>query len=314
MFSHNTSRPLTLYDTEGVGGEDPDLERNNTASSPFPPAPATPIPGYWSQGNLGSTSVGNGLIIHTNPNDANTNPISAPNDWAPPQEQIGDITIMSDLFLANFAFDFIDFENCDEGDVVVENSLTGQSATISFCAFEANSGLPSANPGVEFGDRAGNRITDVAENGAVIDFLFDKITYQLGGSGSVGAICFDKTDQTVPVTLGWFLAEANGDRVDFRWQTTTETANAGFNLYGEGPDGLIRLNETLIPSSVIDSVEPTDYAYSAVTTATVFYVEEVSLEGMTDQIGPFELGREYGVYVATGDEIAPKVWLPIMVR
>ena len=98
------------------------------------------------------------------------------------------------------------------------------------------------------------------------------------------------------------------------WQTTTETANAGFNLYGEGPDGLIRLNETLIPSSVIDSVEPTDYAYSAVTTATVFYVEEVSLEGMTDQIGPFELGREYGVYVATGDEIAPKVWLPIMVR
>ena len=211
MFSHNTSRPLTLYDTEGVGGEDPDLERNNTASSPFPPAPATPIPGYWSQGNLGSTSVGNGLIIHANPNDANTNPISMPNDWAPPQGQIGDITIMSDLFLANFAFDFIDFENCDEGDVVVENSLTGQSATISFCDFEGDSGKPSSDPGVKFGDRAGNRITDVAKSGAVIGFLFDKITYQLGGSGSVGAICLDKTDQTVPVTLGWFLAEANGE-------------------------------------------------------------------------------------------------------
>ncbi len=149
MFSHNTSRPLTLYDTEGVGGEDPDLERNNTAVSPFPPAPATPIPGYWAEGNLGSTPVGNGLIIHTDPNDANTNPINMPDDWAPPSGQIGDITIMSDLFLTNFAFDFIDFENCSEGDVVVENSLTGQSVEIPFCDFEGDSGhlrlIPALN-------------------------------------------------------------------------------------------------------------------------------------------------------------------------
>ena len=117
MFSHNTSRPLTLYDTEGVGGEIRTWSATIRPLRPSRPAPATPIPGYWSQGNLGSTSVGNGLIIHTNPNDAATNPISMPNDWAPPQGQIGDITIMSDLLLANFVFDFIDFENCDEGDV-----------------------------------------------------------------------------------------------------------------------------------------------------------------------------------------------------
>ena len=160
-----------------------------------------------------------------------------------------------------------------------------------FLRLRGQFGIAFGGTGVEFGDRAGNRITDVAKSGAVIGFLFDKITYQLGGSGSVGAICLDKTDRQAFRDAGLVALKANGDRVDFRWQTTTETANAGFNLYGEGPDGLIRLNDALIPSSVIDSVEPTDYAYSAVTTATVFYVEELSLEGMTDQIGPFELGQ-----------------------
>ena len=126
---------------------------------------------------------------------------------------------------------------------------------------------------------------------------------------------FTNSNPSVPVTLGWFLAEANGDAVDIRWQTATETANAGFNLYGEIDGARNQLNETLIQSTVIDAVEPTDYAFSAATPATVFYLETVSLDGASELAGPFTLGEEYGVYSAPdGVDVTPRIWLPIMVR
>ncbi len=117
---------------------------------------------------------------------------------------------------------------------------------------------------------------------------------------------------TVPVTIGYFQSAASGDTVDFTWQTATETSNAGFNLYGATDDGLVKLNESLIQSTVIDSVEPTDYAYSAVTSATSFYIEDVSIDGKTDQAGPFALGEEYGVYISTAVELEPVMYLPLI--
>ena len=96
---------------------------------------------------------------------------------------------------------------------------------------------------------------------------------------------------TVPVTIGYFSATASGDSVNFTWQTATETANAGFNLYAETDGGLVKLNDSLIQSTVIDSVEPTDYSYSAATSATSFYIEDVGLDGKTGQAGPVCPGR-----------------------
>ena len=62
-------------------------------------------------------------------------------------------------------------------------------------------------------------------------------------------------------------------------------------------------------------MEPTDYAYSVTTAATVFYIENVSLDGQTELAGPFTLGEEYGVYSLPGGvELTPQIWLPIMVR
>ena len=233
-------------------------------------------------------------------------------DTGTPIPQTGSITIVKEANPeSEQVFDFAtNIGGANSSFTLVDNGSGSNSTTFS--------NLPPTEYDVRTTEQlpeGWNLDTIVCSGGNDIDIVEASANVQINLAGGEDVTCtFTKPKPTVPVTLGWFLAEANGDSVDFRWQTSTETANAGFNLYGEGPDGLIRLNDALIPSSVVDSVEPTDYAYTAVTTATVFYVEELSLEGMTDQIGPFELGREYGVYVATGDEIAPKVWLPIMVR
>jgi hypothetical protein len=73
---------------------------------------------------------------------------------------------------------------------------------------------------------------------------------------------------------------------------------AGFNLLAADGDDRVRLNAELILSPVIDSVEPTDYQYNAVTDATQFYLQEVEISGSMTEHGPFELGRASGVPAA----------------
>ncbi len=122
-------------------------------------------------------------------------------------------------------------------------------------------------------------------------------------------------DSTVAVTLGWFLAEREEDLVNFRWQTITESGTAGFNILAETKDGTAQINETLIPSPVIDSVEVTDYDFSATTSATVFYIEEVEISGKISEYGPFAEGAEYGVYsLPSGVELTEQIWLPLIER
>jgi hypothetical protein len=76
----------------------------------------------------------------------------------------------------------------------------------------------------------------------------------------------------------------------------------------------VKLNDSLIQSTVIDSVEPTDYSYSAATSATSFYIEDVSLDGKTNQAGPFAMGEEYGVYTSTATELTPVMYMPLVIR
>ncbi len=116
------------------------------------------------------------------------------------------------------------------------------------------------------------------------------------------------------VTLGYFLAEQDGDKVKFIWQTATETGTAGFNLLAESAGGLVQLNDELIPSKVIDSVEVTDYSYEATTAATVFYIEELEVSGKTDRIGPFVLGIPSGVHTGVSTQSTPAIWLPMIIQ
>ena len=41
------------------------------------------------------------------------------------------------------------------------------------------------------------------------------------------------------VTLNWFLAEPDGDVVNFQWQTGSETGTAGFHLLAKTADGIL---------------------------------------------------------------------------
>ncbi|MCB0046659.1 MAG: DUF11 domain-containing protein [Caldilineaceae bacterium] len=121
----------------------------------------------------------------------------------------------------------------------------------------------------------------------------------------------EAVDITLGVTLGYFLAQSSADGVSIEWQTATETGIAGFHLWGEVNGEMQRLNETLVPSKVIDSVQPTDYSVTLATEATVFYLTVVSLDGSTEQEGPFELGIPAGSYTSNEPAVQSyEIYLP----
>ena len=155
----------------------------------------------------------------------------------------------------------------------------------------------------------------VCSGGNDITIVEASANVQIRLSGGEDVICtFNNSNSTLVVTLGWFLAERDGDRVDFRWQTATESGVAGFNMLAVTDNGTVQLNEALIPSTVIDSVTPTDYAFSAATDATSFVLQEVEISGAITNHGPFTIGVESGAYNEVDDADSHKIWLPLMMR
>ena len=77
----------------------------------------------------------------------------------------------------------------------------------------------------------------------------------------------------------------------------------------------MQLNDALVPSPVIDSLEPTDYFLRAPSDATQFVLQEVQIDGGVNEEGPFELGVAYGVYSLPGNvELSERSWLPLIAR
>ncbi len=118
-------------------------------------------------------------------------------------------------------------------------------------------------------------------------------------------------DGPLAVSLSRFEAERTGEIVHLQWETATETANAGFNLYVETGDGLELLNETLIPSTVIDSVAPTFYSYEARSDGDLFHIEMVSIHGRAETFGPFA-AVESGA--APQINLDKALWIPMVVQ
>jgi uncharacterized repeat protein (TIGR01451 family) len=105
----------------------------------------------------------------------------------------------------------------------------------------------------------------------------------------------DVDQTTIPVTLSYFAAAAGDDVTNFDWSTSSETANAGFNLYALVDGEMIRLNEDLILTNAVDSTTAQDYALSLDgMQGTTFYIEDVPVQGDKRMHGPFELGEVYG--------------------
>ncbi len=110
--------------------------------------------------------------------------------------------------------------------------------------------------------------------------------------------CGSEMSTVTPVTVSYFLAQRQGNSVNFVWSTATETGNVGFNLYVKASGKLTKVNTDLIPSQVIDSLDRQDYTYSARVNGSVFYIEDVSIRGDKERFGPFQVGQSYGAQLA----------------
>jgi uncharacterized repeat protein (TIGR01451 family) len=99
----------------------------------------------------------------------------------------------------------------------------------------------------------------------------------------------------LPVTLASFTATGDAYRLAFEWSTETETGNVGFFIYALIEDVWQQLNPELIPSSVIDSVEPQHYSYEAYgVDSDTFLIADVDVRGKLRWHGPFALGDTSG--------------------
>ncbi len=122
------------------------------------------------------------------------------------------------------------------------------------------------------------------------------------------------TDMVVtmtPVTLAYFEARGQGS-VNFRWMTSTEVGNLGFNVYEVGESDLLQLNDELIPSHVVDSLEPQVYEFEATgVRGDTFVLEDVDIQGTVRHHGPFYADTARGSEVTETREVA---WEEIRAR
>ena len=108
---------------------------------------------------------------------------------------------------------------------------------------------------------------------------------------------------TTPITLGYFHAQSlGGGTVEINWQTVTEVAHLGFNLYvrerveGETKRSWRRLNAELIaPAAPGDSFDTREYTFTAyAVNGRRFAIGDVDVTGKETIHGPFKLNRKAG--------------------
>jgi hypothetical protein len=100
---------------------------------------------------------------------------------------------------------------------------------------------------------------------------------------------------STPVTLASFSSQADGGTVRFEWTTSTETANAGFDILEFDGERWQRVNKHLIPSNAVNSTTPQHYSFVAeASTGSLFKIVDVSTDIKSRRHGPFDLGLNYG--------------------
>lgn len=99
---------------------------------------------------------------------------------------------------------------------------------------------------------------------------------------------------TLPVTISHVASSIGRGELEVRWTTATESANAGFRVWGVTGAGGYRLLGR-VPSKRPDGFLPQRYALSSpATDLAAIAIEDVSLFGESRLHGPFTLGREIG--------------------
>ena len=106
---------------------------------------------------------------------------------------------------------------------------------------------------------------------------------------------------TTPVTLSRFSSEQKGARrINFEWETESESFNIGFHLWAEIDGQWTQLNKRIIASDTDGLATARAYkkrlslSKSDLENATAFGLSSVDNGGYEEFFGPFQLGKEYG--------------------
>ena len=170
----DTTNVLTLYNSDGDGGNDEDLEAN----------------GGFSGGNGDSTGGYGNLLIHQTNNAGQTgvNDVDNPND----DGNGGSLVINSDIPLVEFEFSYIDLDNgvVAASEITFTDTFSGEFVTISFADLEGTSTSAFRTDDVDFGNDNANDVGAITlaelqtENSDLTQF--DQITIFTAGSGGLG--------------------------------------------------------------------------------------------------------------------------------
>ncbi|MEQ1701959.1 MAG: GEVED domain-containing protein, partial [Ilumatobacteraceae bacterium] len=129
-----------------------------------------------------------------------------------------------------------------------------------------------------------------------------RVATQLSGVSSPIGVSLDgevedysTTLNTLPVTIAHFGSQRVGDDVAVQWRTAQEVDNLGFRLYAQEADGsLTPLHDDLVVSKSPTSIEAQEYELTVRTSADVLWLEDVSLDGVTERHGPYVVGESTG--------------------
>ena len=140
-------------------------------------------------------------------------------------------------------------------------------------------------------DFVGDAIAGTWTLTAVDYFPLDEGTFIANG------ICF--SGATTPVTISQFESRRKGRSLEFKWETSSESFNLGFDLWGNVNGEWQQLNKRLIEADSLDSVEPQRYRRKVNILKVDGDVTEVgissfSTSGQEDFYGPFDIGEQYG--------------------
>lgn len=114
------------------------------------------------------------------------------------------------------------------------------------------------------------------------------------GGGSSPTIVTLEDVANLPIVLGQFRSSLMSDgNVLIEWQTQTEVANLGFNVYAKVAGEWQPLNAEIIPGKG-DSVQVVKYQLRAQSNASSFALSDIDGRGVETLHGPFKLGKSYG--------------------
>jgi hypothetical protein len=98
-----------------------------------------------------------------------------------------------------------------------------------------------------------------------------------------------------PLTITYFYSSQTENYISFDWQTSMDVGVLGFNIYEKTKKGLRKLNQTLLPTYSISSLEPKMYHFqNDQMIGDTFILEEIDVYGRAHQRGPYRLNIPFG--------------------